>query len=456
MKPDKCKDDQVYLSVVDRGGYSIKDYLAEMSGSIPICISENVCSMEVLEMYLQEVLKDKHDLTIFAREENYFHQCMQMDLSLFQKNWEMLCKALIKTYQVDNSFLSYFSMKLEAKDKYAQGELLLWWKKRLARKQLAYWIALLDYYRNRFQKLIYTAMKQEHKSSIDKSLWWSIDKGIWRKLDISIYLKYQLLFERNNSLQTLADSLGRRKGEKQKENKLEYKHKMTDTNAKVDIEGICEGNDLSSVLCHEFALLHRDIDSLFYKKYTSRQLEQWSWTRESSLKKREGMASWKEKGPVIICIDTSGSMVGGPEFVAKAACYGIVYTALREKREVLIIAFSINIKCIELIDWEKDKHKIENFLSHSFYGGTRMDSALRQTMDLLGMNCYKQADVLLISDFVIPKLPSVFVKDIKQYQEQKTVFHSLQIGDHVNCDIMRLMNEKWKYDKDGGNIINIG
>lgn len=81
------------------------------------------------------------------------------------------------------------------------------------RKQLAYWIALLDYYRNRFQKLIYTAMKQEHKSSIDKSLWWSIDKGIWRKLDISIYLKYQLLFERNNSLQTLADSLGRRKGE---------------------------------------------------------------------------------------------------------------------------------------------------------------------------------------------------------------------------------------------------
>lgn len=85
-----------------------------------------------------------------------------------------------------------------------------------------------------------------------------------------------------------------------------------------------------------------------------------------------------------------------------------------------------------------------------------MDSALRQTRDLLGMNCYKQADVLLISDFVIPKLPSVFVKDIKQYQEQKTVFHSLQIGDHVNCDIMRLMNEKWKYDKDGGNIINIG
>ena len=48
------------------------------------------------------------------------------------------------------------------------------------------------------------------------------------------------------------------------------------------------------------------------------------------------------------------------------------------------------------------------------------------------------------------------MKDIKQYQEQKTVFHSLQIGDHVNCDIMRLMNEKWKYDKDGGNIINIG
>ena len=41
--------------------------------------------MEVLEMYLQEVLKDKHDLTIFAREENYFHQCMQMDSLYFRK-----------------------------------------------------------------------------------------------------------------------------------------------------------------------------------------------------------------------------------------------------------------------------------------------------------------------------------------------------------------------------------
>lgn len=73
-------------------------------------------------------------------------------------------------------------------------------------------------------------------------------------------------------------------------------------------------------------------------------------------------------------------MVGGPEFVAKAACYGIVYTALREKREVLIIAFSINIKCIELIDWEKVNIRLRTFYLILFYGGTRMDSALRQTM----------------------------------------------------------------------------
>lgn len=458
MRTDKCKEehDQLYLSIVDRREYSVKEYLAEVSSSIPVYISENTCSMEVLEIYLQESLKDKHDLTIFAREENYFRQCMQMDFSLFVKKWEMLCKALKKTYQVDNSFLSYFSVKLEAKDKYAQGELLLWWKKKLARKQLAYWINLLDYYRNKFQKLIYAAIKQERGSFINKSLWWSLDKGMWRDLDIAIYLKYKLLFEHNNSLRSLADSLGRRKDNKQKEYKAEYTHRITDINAKVDINSIYAGNDLSCVLCHEFVLLHRDIDYLFYKKYTSGQLEQWLYrTGESSLKKRESVFSGKEKGPVIICIDTSGSMVGSPEFVAKAACYGVIHTALQEKREVFITAFSINIKCIELIDWVKDKYKIEKFLSHSFYGGTRMDSALRQTMDLLNMNCYKQADVLLISDFVMPRLPLKFVKDIKKYQEQKTVFHSLQIGGYVNYDIMQLMNKKWKYDENSGDIIYI-
>lgn len=458
MERSESKDekDQLCLSIIGQRKYFIKEYLNKVFDSIPVYISRDVGAMEILEIFLKESLINKHDLNLFAQEESYFYECMRMDSILFLQNWGRLCKALKNTYQVDDSFFFYFSSKLESGDSYAQEELLLWWKKQLTRKQLAYWIKLLDYYRKKFQKFVCTTIRQERSSFKDKNLWWSLGEGIWEKMDISIYEKYKLLFEHNDSLQNLADILGKRTIRKRDENRMGNKQEMTVTKTKADIIGIYEGNDLSSILCSEFALLHQGIDCLFYKKYASHQLEQWLYGYKESLTEKVGSVLLQEKkGPVIICLDTSGSMLGSPEIVAKAACYGIIYMALQERRKVFIITFSVKTKCLELTNWQKDISKIEDFLSHSFYGGTRIDFALQQTVELLNTQCYRQADVLLISDFVMPKLSVDIVTDIKKCQEQETIFHSLQIGGFDNHSILQLMNKKWKYNEDSGDIIFI-
>ena len=55
----------------------------------------------------------------------------------------------------------------------------------------------------------------------------------------------------------------------------------------------------------------------------------------------------------------------------------------------------------------------------------------------------------------MPKLSVDIVTDIKKCQEQETIFHSLQIGGFDNHSILQLMNKKWKYNEDSGDIIFI-
>jgi uncharacterized protein with von Willebrand factor type A (vWA) domain len=46
-----------------------------------------------------------------------------------------------------------------------------------------------------------------------------------------------------------------------------------------------------------------------------------------------------ERGPIIVCLDTSGSMRGAPETIAKAVVLQAVRTAHAERRGCLLLAF---------------------------------------------------------------------------------------------------------------------
>ena len=121
MERSESKDEknQLCLSIIGQRKYFIKEYLNKVFDSIPVYISRDVGAMEILEIFLKESLINKHDLNLFAREESYFYECVQMDSILFLQNWGRLYKALRNTYQVDDSFFFYFSSKLESGDSYA-------------------------------------------------------------------------------------------------------------------------------------------------------------------------------------------------------------------------------------------------------------------------------------------------------------------------------------------------
>jgi uncharacterized protein with von Willebrand factor type A (vWA) domain len=161
----------------------------------------------------------------------------------------------------------------------------------------------------------------------------------------------------------------------------------------------------------------------------------------------------KEKGPLIICIDTSGSMEGLPEQIAKVLCFAILKMASREQRKCFLISFSVGIKTINLLDLANSMDEIVKFLSMSFHGGTDVTPAMMATLSMLETNDYKDADVLMVSDFVMFEIREEVTKKMRRQQEKDTKFHSLTISKQPNPEIIHKFDNNWIYNPEDRGIV---
>lgn len=107
-----------------------------------------------------------------------------------------------------------------------------------------------------------------------------------------------------------------------------------------------------------------------------------------------------EMGPIILCVDTSGSMQGGAEAVAKATVLEVVRTAHAQKRACHVFAFGGPDEVVEM-ELTVDAEGIERlmrFLGHAFCGGTDICGPLEKAIAKLEDKRWKLADLLLASD----------------------------------------------------------
>ena len=131
------------------------------------------------------------------------------------------------------------------------------------------------------------------------------------------------------------------------------------------------------------------------------------------------------KGPMIVCLDTSGSMTGKPERMANSLLIKLIEIAELQNRECFLITFSVSTKTIDI---RRDRLKLMEFFSHPFTGDTDATQMLKDTFRMLDENRYMNADVLLISDYRIPKCKPELLKQMSVHREKGTLFYGLQIG----------------------------
>ena len=157
-----------------------------------------------------------------------------------------------------------------------------------------------------------------------------------------------------------------------------------------EIHSIKTGNDLEHVLPQELASLRHPVLKLdFYRKYTEKALLQYD------LKIKEP----KGRGPIVCCIDISGSMGGQPLDWAIATALALVDTAARQKRRSKVIFFDTTVqKEIEFTPGERDIHKIMDIAQTGAGGGTLYEPALFEAKKTIETVNYKNADVVMVTD----------------------------------------------------------
>ncbi|MEL7163657.1 MAG: VWA domain-containing protein, partial [Bacteroidota bacterium] len=196
------------------------------------------------------------------------------------------------------------------------------------------------------------------------------------------------------------------------------------------------------------------------KKYVDQQLLTFRYEDRKLVTSRDNIMEVhqrvrkKEKGPFIVLVDTSQSMQGRPEEIAKVLCLGILKMAIKDNRRAYLINFSQGINTIDLFDIYNSLEEVANFLRMSFNGGTDASLALSEAVRQLRTNDYEDADVLMISDFIMYRLDKEVLDEIRYFQQNKgTEFHSLAISQEANGEFLRRFDTNWVYDPRDKGII---
>ena len=139
-------------------------------------------------------------------------------------------------------------------------------------------------------------------------------------------------------------------------------------------------------------------------------------------------------------------MHGTPETVAKTLCFAILKIAIRDNRKCYLISFSTGIETLNLTDLKNSLDKIISFLSMSFNGGTDATPAMQEALTMLTTQDYKKADVIMVSDFIMPSFNKITQEKIKTAKANETKFHSLVIGSSKNPATIQDFDNNWFYD----------
>ena len=309
-------------------------------------------------------------------------------------------------------------------------------------------------------------------------------RGLWRHTGWAEMASLREKLEELRELRDLIRTLGRGSnvtGELRRSLRQVERSRMPDgvvrsSSEPREMRGLEQSDAISRMLPTEYMLLsERAPQPASKQRFHLRRLEHelscyelsgWTNLPAATSEDKTEVRPTADGGPIIVCLDTSGSMSGAREAVAKCVVLQCIRTARANNRRCYLYAFSGPGQCEELelsssapvqvarrrrasrrggsggvpaMNREQLKSLLD-FLSRGFNGGTDVDEPLRRSLQRLrggdgdGASTassvdWSLADILLVTDGEIPNVSKELLTDIEDVKTELGVkVHGVVVG----------------------------
>lgn len=340
------------------------------------------------------------------------------------------------------------------------------WQQQLDKAQAEWYLMQLEQLRKAFLGKLRAHLEILQKLGnrlaalgFDAGLWLDNSIGQLKERDIQEMQRWLGYLSTDKAAKQIAELLGKMRQIAQSE-KIEQvkqtvyiKSPQIDINSKEEIIGLRLGKDLEYVLPSELALMSDEATAiLFDLKFLESKLMcfelQGSRYRDVpvEIETEQSVKEDEKQGPMILCVDTSGSMQGIPENIAKAMALFLATKAKRQNRACFIINFSTTIETFEITD-KSGVADLVAFLRRSFHGGTDVAPALNHALTMMEQQNYQKADVLIISDFIMNTLSQELLDKIAVQRKSGNQFNSLVVGNQfMDKRLKTHFDHEWVYN----------
>ena len=340
----------------------------------------------------------------------------------------------------------------------------------LDKRQTAYEQKIIDKSRQLFLAELYKQIDQFKQLEnalqpimgfFDTGILWDMSSSAFSNYGFDVLRYYSETIKNNEAIAELATLLGRQNVSSRE---VEYEmleqtiarsafHPQSATSG--DLVGFEFSGDINRVVPTEMGrLTNPETEMHFYSNLIEKKLLSYSYLTQESHQKSETHYLSTEKdnhdlcGPIIACVDTSGSMSGAPEITAKALLLAIAKEVVSTKRKCYIISFSNGIETFDISDFKGGNalQALVSFLNMSFNGGTDAYPALSEAVRVLQESEYENSDIIMVSDFILPSLPQNLVSSVEKEKQHGTNFYSFVIGSSANTKALEVFNETIVYN----------
>lgn len=221
------------------------------------------------------------------------------------------------------------------------------------------------------------------------------------KVPLADKLKMAEVLKHNPKMKSISEWVGRFKAITRKKKRNKHVESL-------DRNGVSIGNKLEDLLPAELLMYSSNSTRIdFLRRFAEEQ------TLMYDRKGKEKLG----KGPIIICLDQSGSMRNKEE-ISKAYALALISIARKQHRDFAYIPFGDYSKKYVYPKGKITVNEIVEIATRFLGGGTNFQRPLEMACDVINSNRFSKADVIFITDG-IASISSVFKDQFKKIKAKK-------------------------------------